>query len=319
MELKEDDDISPDMEGTIREALAKMGPLEDKSVEPDEAKYESSESSEKTESAPAAAEVPVKRRAPDTWKKEAAAKWDAIDPDIQTEVERRENDMRTGLETYGSKAKRADSYEKAFQPFMATIQSLGVSPEGAVSALMSTDHSLRYGTQEQKLEKFRQIAKDYGVDVGRLQGEAQQGQPVDSQYASLEQRHTQMENYLRQQQAQSQQNEMTRVTSEIDSFKKGHPHLEIVREDMAALLQANRAKGLDDAYEMATWAKPELRAGLLAEQQERIRTETANKAAEARKASAVNIPAKGRIASAEPVGLMEDTIRAGLKRLGQLN
>jgi len=55
---------------------------------------------------------------------------------------------------------------------------------------------------------------------------------------------------------------------------------------MAALLQANRAADLDQAYDMAIWARPDLRASLLQQERKTAETEATQKAQQQRSQAA---------------------------------
>lgn len=260
-------------------------------------------------------EKPV-RRAPNTWRKQAAEKWGSIDPDIQDEIERREADIRNGIEQYRSKAQAADAFEQAIAPYRATLNGFGIPPHEAIGRLLATEHGLRYGNAQQKAAAFRQLAADYGVELTGLAKEAPQ---IDPNLAALQQELGQLRSQLAQRETFAQQSEMQRLNSQISEFAKSHPHFESVRESMGRLIEAGLATDLDEAYEKALWASPDLRQTLLAEQQEKARQEATRKTEEARKAAAVNVPVKGTVASAAPVGSMDDTIRAAVKRSGYFN
>jgi hypothetical protein len=59
-----------------------------------------------------------------------------------------------------------------------------------------------------------------------------------------------------------EQEEQTRLNSEIQKFSSDvdkHPHFELVREEMAQLLERGKAQDLKTAYEQAVWLVPEVR------------------------------------------------------------
>jgi hypothetical protein len=92
-------------------------------------------------------------------------------------------------------------------------------------------------------------------------------------------------------QSQQQQQQET-LNSEIQSFAKDAVHFEAVREDMAALLQAGRAKDLKDAYDMAVYANPQTRQALL-EQQRQEALKQAQKEAIAARAKSAAVSVRG--------------------------
>lgn len=233
------------------------------------------------------------RKYPSSWKPEAKPLFDRIasDPElalIADEIERRETDFHKGLEGYKTKAQFAESMEKAIAPFQATIASYGVTPDVAVQALFSADHRLRYGPPHEKAQAFMQLAQDYGIDLNQLPQQAQ----VDPQYASLQTELQQLKAMQHQWMLSQQQAQTQSVMSDIERFSAGKDHFDAVREDMAALLQAGRAESLEQAYEMAIWARPDIRSSLLEQQMkesEQKRREDAQRAAAAAKSAAVQV------------------------------
>ena len=260
-------------------------------------------------------EAPAKRRPPTTWRKEAIAKWDAIDPDIQAEIEKRENDARDGITLYKTKGEQAEVWDKALAPFQATIQSMGIPPQKAAQALFAADHAMRYGTPHQKAAMIHKLIKDYAIQLDGLPEPEQE----DPRIAALNQRLEQQEQRWNHQEQQRQAGEMASAKAQLDEFRANAPHLDAVKEDMAVLLDTGRASNYQDAYDKAVWGKAELRTSLIAEQQKRQTEETARVASEARRAGSVNIPVKGKVAASAPKGSMEDDLKAGVKRLGLFN
>ncbi len=247
---------------------------------------------------PAKVDEPVKtdpvvekpaRKLPSTWRASLDPKFQTLDDEVVAEIERREADAFKGIEQYRSKAQRADAFERAIQPFMATIQSQGVPPEQAIQGLLTVDHRLRYGTPQDKMQTFANLAQSYGVDLSQLA----QGMPaVDPQMQQMEQRYAQLYNQLQAQQQAQQQRDNQMLMTELSSFAKSNKYFDHVREDMAALLQAGRASSLDEAYDRAVWANPETRKALQAEQSaglEASKRDQAQRAANAAKTAGVSI------------------------------
>ena len=268
---------------------------------------------EAVEAAPEA--EPVIKAAPNTWKKGPAEKFVALDPEVQEEILRREADIHKGLDGYRAKAQFADAMLEAIEPFARTVKSLGVTPDVAVRELMAADHRMRYGTQADKQQYFAYLAQSYGVDLGQLP-QTQQA-PVDPTVAALQQKVEQLYGHINQQQVQSKQQADQALNSEISAFAADpkNRHFESVRGYMAALVQAGHARDLPDAYEQAIYANPATRAAVLAEQQAAARAEAAKKAQAARAASSVNVRSRPSMPVSQPIGSMDDTIRATLRRL----
>lgn len=253
--------------------------------------------------------------APNTWKKEVADQWAALPPAVQAEVNRREADFHKGIEQYRAAATFAQSMEKTIAPYMATMQSLKVTPEAAINELLAFDHQLRYGSQQQKQQLFSQLAQTFGIDTGNLQPfEAPQ---VDPNVAALQHQVNQLNGFIQNQQQTAQQQAEAQLNSEISAFAAdpSHSHFEVVRPHMAALLQAGLAQNMQDAYEQAVNANPATRAAVLAEQQAAQRADAAAKAQAAKAAASTNVRARPAMPVAKPIGTMDDTIRETLRRL----
>ena len=322
---QEDESVS--MEDTIRETYRKLQEPEENDApqraRDERGRFANTQAPEAEENAATATETPVEtiqaRKPPSSWKKEAQELYGKLPQEfqlLQEEVERREADFHKGIESYKSKAQFADAMERVISPHMQTLQSLGVTPDVAVHHLLEADRVLRYSQPEQKRAYLQQLARSYGIDLG------QQPEAEPSYQPSTDPRVDAVINYLRQQEAVRQQMEVAQLNSELANFSKDKPHYEAVRNHMAGLLQAGVAKSLQEAYDMAVYAAPDIRAQMLAQQQaeaEAKRQQEAKAQAEAaRRASAVNVPRRGNLPPVKPKGSMEDTIRAEAQRLGML-
>lgn len=313
------------MDDTIRETLRSLqdkgittdaeAPADDvekaQRIRDEQGKFKSAESAEPD---PVADHEPVSA-APNTWKKEVAAKWAVLPPEVRAEVERREADFHKGIEQYKGAAQFAAAMDKAIQPYAATLQSLNVTPEVAVKELLSADHRLRYSQPQEKLAYFAELAKAYGIDLGQVQ--QYEPQQIDPNVSALQNQVQQLQGWIQQQSMMGQQQEEAKLHSEISSFASDpkHSHFESVRGHMAALLQAGQAKDLADAYEQAVYANPVTRAAILAEQQDAARKELTQKAQAAKAAASVNTRSRPSMPISTPIGSMDDTIRATLRRL----
>ncbi|MBN9410838.1 MAG: hypothetical protein J0H69_16955 [Burkholderiales bacterium] len=248
-------------------------------------------------------------KAPSSWKKEAAALFEALPAAVKDEVLRREGDMHKGLEGYKAKAELGRKFESVVAPYMETINKFGVTPDVAIAELLKIDNLLRTAPPAVKAQRFMALARDYGIDLT---------QEFDPNAAALQQRMYDLENELREAKQAREQQSSQAVNTEIERFaaEPGHEHFEVVRAHMSALLQAGAAKDLQDAYDQAVYANPQTRATLLAQQQEAARKEAQRKADQARKAAAVNVPSRGVVSAAGAKQTMDESIRAEAERLG---
>jgi hypothetical protein len=233
-------------------------------------------------------------RAPQSWGASARVKFAELPAEIQQEVHKRERDFSIGLQRSAELANFGRSLAEVINPYQAMLAAEGADPVTVVSEMMRTAYLLRNAPAPQKVQLFKQVAQQFGVDLTSLTAEEPY---VDPQIAALQARQQQLEQYLQQQALQAQQQsqyaqaqETSRLTDEIDTFASdpAHPHFEEVRADMAALLKAGRAQGLADAYEMAIWGRPDIRPSLLDAQEAKRKAEAAKRAKEAA-AAAVSV------------------------------
>lgn len=268
---------------------------------------------------PAPAPAPEAKPAPRTWRAEAAAKWATVDPEVQAEILKREEDIFKGLEGYKADAEVGRGFQRAIQPYTQMLQAAGIHPVQAAQHLMASHHALSTAAPEQKLAMFQKLAQDYGVDLGALSGEPAY---VDPQVAALQKQLGDLQSRLTGRERQEAESARASLQREIDTFAAdpAHAYFDEVASDIAALLRSGAAKDLGEAYDKAVWANPVTRAKeqsrLAAESAARARAEATAKAEQARKAASANVKAKPKAASATaPLGSIDDTLNAALSAL----
>jgi hypothetical protein len=305
------EDVPKSMDDTIRDTLRNITKETPETTL--ETKVETNLES-KPEEIQAEPEVPLKK-APTSWKKEAAEKFNTLPPEVQAEIERREGDIFKGIDQYKQKAQFGAAIETAIAPYAQTLQALNVTPDKAIAELMAADHKLRYGAPHEKQAYFAQLAQSYGIDLGAVQNPEMN--QVDPNVLHLQTQLQQLQGYIQNQQQTEQQRASQSLNSEIEQFSSdpNHKHFENVRGHMSALLQAGHAQTLQDAYEQAIYANPQTRALVLAEQQAAAKAEIAKKAQAAKTAASVNVRSRSALPSSQPIGTMDDTIRATLRRI----
>lgn len=182
--------------------------------------------------------------------------------------------------------KAADAMNSAVQPWSTYIASLGTTPEVAFDTLMKHDHGLRTGTDNEKRQRFAQLAQHYGIDLEALSDE--DVAPQDPAIAHLNQQVAQVRAAQAAQSQQADTEADQQLEARIQSFatdtdaegKLTHPDFEDVRLQMSGLMVATPELGMEDAYRDAVWSSPKLREAKLAEDRRQVETEAATKAAE---------------------------------------
>jgi hypothetical protein len=113
---------------------------------------------------------------------------------------------------------------------------------------------LANGTYEQKVQAFNRLAQDYGIQLNQDSLQMPEQAYVDPYQQQLMQQLQATQQQVQQLSAIREQEENARLTNEISrvsSDKERFPHFEMVREDMAQLLERGLAQDLESAYAKA--------------------------------------------------------------------
>jgi hypothetical protein len=238
-----------------------------------------------------AAEEPVWKRPPSSWKRDYHEVWQTADPRLQEYAHKREEEMRAGIEPLRSKAQFADQMNEAMQPYMNTIQGLGIDAPRAVRALMEADHVLRNSPPDQKRAYLANLARSYGIDLGQVDSQSQ-GAPIDSNYYAVQNELNNVRGEIANFKQQQEQAENQSLLGEINVFANKAEYFEEARPVMIQLLQSGVAGTLEEAYEKAI----RLNDDIFSQTQQRSQAEaaaqkslSANRAAKAAKAAAVSV------------------------------
>lgn len=195
---------------------------------------------------PPTVETPQVKPRPTSWKKDYEEHWGKLDPTLQDYINQRESEYAKGVSTYKQNWDQAAPIVEAMQPFMPILQQHNVPPAQWIQDLGSAHLTLVKGTPEQKLQKFVELANNYGVPLQALTG-----QQYDPQFSMLANELNQLKTQWSSFNTQRQQQEQQQIQSEIQTFSQGKPHFDAVREPMAQLLQSGMASDLQSAYEKA--------------------------------------------------------------------
>lgn len=210
-------------------------------------------------------------RAPQSWKPSAKAKWEAMDPEVRQEVQRREREIQRSLSESSQARRFSEGFKKTVEPYMARFRAANVPPERAITSLLHVDQTLSSAPPEQRAITMAKLIMDYGIDVGlldnALSGQTPQVDPVTSRLEQmLEQRLAPVQQFLQQTQEQKQRAiqedfERQKTTVETMASDPKYPLFDLVRNDMADLIEIYANRGVDvslpDAYNRAVQMNPE--------------------------------------------------------------
>lgn len=266
------------------------------------------------------ADAPAAIRPPDSWTPAAKAKFAALDPEIQQEVMRRETEVHKGFTKQDEHRNLGKNFSDAVTPYLPMIRAEGGEPIAAVQNLLQTAHNLRNASPDQKQEMFIGLAQQYGVDMqgvfNRLSGGQRQ---VDPQVQQLQQQLATLQQERQQATNTTQAAEQAQINTTIDSFASDPKNLYFanVKPAMAALLSNGQAKDLQEAYDMACWARPDIRP-LMQQQNDLQKQAAAREKAQKARAAGVSISGSptgsaGNVPPAERS--LADELRANLREV----
>lgn len=258
---------------------------------------ENADEPEQPEEQPEISDIPK----PTTWKKDLLPLWDKIAKgEVLTKDEskkhleylnQRENEFKKGVSVYKAEAERAKALEEAINPFVPELQAQGIHPAAWINNLGRAHMILSKAPHDQKVQMFHRLAQDYGVNLN-ISNEPQQ--PVDAYTQQLMQQLNQVNQEVSTIKGRFEQEEQTRLSNEIErvrSNRERFPHFDMVREEMAQLLELGKAQDLETAYAKAVRLNDEV----WAMEQERLLTDArkqASKASQVARAKATAVSPK---------------------------
>jgi len=253
------------------------------------------------EAAAPVAEVPKARR-PRPSMLPADLDWDGLPETWQEYHERREREIAKGFEQRAQKIKQYEPLDQAIEPYRARLRAEYGSEAQAISHLMNLAEFARTDPQG-FIDQFTQARGLPPVQLSQAPAGVQTNQPFDPRAAAREEfERIEAERAFMEFQAQHAEDPYLVEQRFTDSGDVQYPF----RSLMAALLQAGAATSFADAYEMAKYARPDIRQQLtakqLADERAKWEEEAKKRAEDAQRANSINVrgspqprlPAKGK-------------------------
>lgn len=257
-EEKEIDKEPLEAEAVLETDISKESTKAEASNEDNKDSAEDISADEHTESDEEPQEKPITR--PSTWKKEYVQIWNKMEAGEQISKDdftkfaeyanQRESEYKKGVSTYKAEADRAKAYENAVAPFAPDLQRRGIDPSQYIQNLARADQILTNAPYDQKVQLFQRLAADYGI---QLNGESQI-QQFDPYTQQLMNQLNQVNQEVSSIKGRFAQEENQRLMSEIEKYRSDvekYPHFDVVREEMAQLLELGKAQDLETAYKKA--------------------------------------------------------------------
>lgn len=204
---------------------------------------------------------------PQGWRPEVKEKWNTLPEDIRTEVIRREQDSARGVERLQKYYEPMEQVYEAIAPHANYFQHIQRNPQEYLQEVIQMEQSLTLGNPAQKLETVLKIGEQYGIPLRQIIDASMNGQLESTLRQSHQQfgtpqpipPHVQQEiNRLRA--LEASQAEMTATTQLNEFLATNPPFFNEVGEEMEKLLDSGVVDNYKDAYELAVWRNPTLRA-----------------------------------------------------------
>lgn len=242
--------------------------------------------------------------APSSWKKEMAAHWQALSPEVRQYLRQREEEYTRGVSSY---KQGHESWNQLLSPFQQVLQQYpGVNPVQLAQQTLAGHIALSTAPAEQKLQLAARMLRSYGIDPAQLLGQAGAPQAPAGPDPALMQRLQAIERNLYEE-------KLSATTKQVESFfaDSKNKYAKDLEGDILQMIQSGKAASLEEAYQTALWLNPATRAKVIADQQKEAAEAAAKEAEKQRKAESLNIGRRDN--SRAPVGrklTIEDTINS---------
>ena len=182
-----------------------------------------------------------------------------------------EADYTKKTQDAGSARRYKDQLDEVFAPYREAMARDGIDDVTAIKQLVAAHDYL----QKDPINGINWLAQRYGIDLKQAT-EGVSGDAQNPELVSMKNRFAQLENKLNST-LSAQQNEQQKATlTQVEQFAvekdaQGNalrPHFDEVAKDIAVLIGVSRQQGdqlsLQDAYDRAIYANPQVRAKVLA-------------------------------------------------------
>ena len=255
------------------------------------------------------------KRAPTSWSAKVREKWGELPEDVRSEVLRREESHANGVRKLQEEFQPIRQFTEQLGGVIQEASQLGVQPVQYIHNLAAAERSLRTGAPEQRMEALFALADQYSLPLRQYMnlpaGQQAEQQPtippqIQQELEASRQFRQQFEQQTRAQQEQT-------VQRQVQEFAAKNEFFEDVRDIMADLMDANPNRTLEQAYEQAIWAHPEVRQVMLQRQQQQAAQEQGKQRRAAAAGASLSSSDPG-VAVADGMGdTIEEVIRNAFK------
>lgn len=309
----DDDSGEPTGQGErTRDSLGRFAPA-DQVARPGE---QSTDPAPKTNQAPGEA-TPAdpalgSNQPPQHWPEQDRQNFAKLPPEGQQFLLRRHTEMERDYQGKAQAAATAVQFTQSLAPIFqdpaiaGSLQQAGVSPYDAIGQWASFHRRAIDPNPQVRVQLWQELGRRMGLDPAATGQMSRPGTPgnlseedlkdpairyfadhLGKTFSEVQALRGELDR-MHHQAAEAAQTEVLKVTRRgIDGFadekdsagQLRHPHFDAVLPHMIELYRANPERDLQEAYDMAIWAVPEIRASLIAAEQQKVQRAAGNQRA----------------------------------------
>lgn len=253
---------------------------------------------------------------------EMKAKFGTLPPDVQAYWAQRERESAQAISRYGQQVKQFEPIAQVVEQHRSIFERNGVTPEQGLPLLFKAQAML----DQDPVSGIAAIAKQYGIDLGALQGTQVHSPELVSlraELADLKQQLAETSSHVRTREERELDARRQALEAQVSDFRKANPDFDLVEAEVISLIPMIRSKepGLSEkeilakAYDQAAWLNPDLRTKRTAAEQAKQAEAARKKAEEAKRLASLNVKS-GTTAKATGRTLEEDLEAIAAKHYG---
>jgi len=243
----------------------------------------------------------AKEWAPLWLKPDHGVEWAKLPEGFRKALQEREREAAMGIEQHSTRAKVWEPVERQLAPHTDELRQAGLSGAQYVSNLIEADKFLRADPEA----GVAWIAEQMGVDLIALADRLADAPRIDPRVRELEQQVQRLSGALNQFQTGMSQQQRDAEVAKIREWAKDKPYFDEVRERMAALARVNQGATLDQLYDEAVYAHPQLRQRVL-DDQRHAAASRARRAAVSQRGAPSGPVAPRKLSLEEEIGALYD-------------
>jgi hypothetical protein len=253
---------------------------------------------------------------PSTWTPSDREKWAELPEWAKSTILNREKQAAQALTRHDEDRVHGRKLQELATSFQAFIPA-GNTASQVAEKMLQAHARMAMASPAEKTELLLQLGQEYGADLSLFRQSDTQAPPdnINPQFQALFQKVGTLEQQLELSRRDREQQEQQVVLNSLRAFEADtkNEFFNDVRVTMGQFIQSGVAETLQDAYDKAVWANPQLREILQGRERQKQSQESQKKTLIAKNASSSVIGSPGKtvpVGTNKPMGLRENLERA---------